>query len=159
MKSVVTVQEAVTGISLAYLPITAANSLFRDVCDQVPLRLHRMQDQKSLRLIFKMGQGACHILFYLYRRPILWYCITMTKSHFKYLTYKTQNHWRSIDPHFATGVSAIFNHFIWYNMHFMEFWHLFYRLHVLSPLSLHCSLIIHINISFKIYFKVSTNCG
>ena len=47
---VVTVWEAVTGISLAYLPVKAANVLFIDVCDQAALRLPKMQDQKLLIL-------------------------------------------------------------------------------------------------------------
>ena len=41
----------------------------------------------------------------------------------------------------------------------MVFWQLFYHLHVLFPLSLHCSLLMHINISCKIYIKVSANWG
>jgi len=48
--------------------------------------------------------------------------------------------------------------FHWANLSLMVFWQPLYRLHVLSPSSIDCSLIIHINISFKIYFKVSANC-
>jgi hypothetical protein len=42
MRYVGTVQEAVTGISLAYLPIKAANSWLVHVCDQAPHRLPNM---------------------------------------------------------------------------------------------------------------------
>jgi len=52
--------------------------------------------------------------------------------------------WCSIDIHFATGVSAIYNHSLWHGISVMVFWQLFYPLHVHSPLSLHCSLIMPI---------------
>jgi len=32
--------------------------------------------------------------------PIHWLCITATKSHFNYLTYKTKDHWYFVDAHF-----------------------------------------------------------
>ena len=156
--------------------------------------------------IFTMGQGANHYLFSQQRRPIHWLCTVTTKSHLNYLTYKTKNHWCSIDAHFqngaasmwlsllrikpanttfvnghtrlphqvpwyktnncwpsvdahfAMGVSTICYHLIWPNISLSVFWLPLYRLHVLSHSALHCSLIIHINISFKIYFKVSANC-
>jgi len=50
MNSVVIVREAATGTSLAYQPIKAAKTLFIDVCDHLPSRLLKMQDQKSLLL-------------------------------------------------------------------------------------------------------------
>jgi len=50
MKQVVTAWEAVAQISLAYLPIMAANSSLIDVCDQEPFRLREIQDQKLLTL-------------------------------------------------------------------------------------------------------------
>jgi len=50
MKYVVTVLEDVAGISSTYLPIKAAISLLMDACDQVPLMLPKMQDQKLLTL-------------------------------------------------------------------------------------------------------------
>jgi len=111
-----------------------------------------------LTLIFKMGQGACHNHCCLLRLPIHWICITTTESIFNLLTYKSCNCWCSVATHFATGESAMCNHVIWHNLSFTVFWQPFYCLHVLSPWSLHCSLIIHINIFFKIYFKVSANC-
>ena len=46
MKKVVTVQEAIAGISFAHLLILVANHLFMDMCDQVPLRLPTMQDHQ-----------------------------------------------------------------------------------------------------------------
>jgi len=33
-----------------YLPIKAANSRYMDVCDHLPIRLPKMQEQKSLTL-------------------------------------------------------------------------------------------------------------
>jgi len=50
MKYVVTAREAVTGISLAYLPIEAANAMVIDVSDQATLTLRKMRDQKWLTL-------------------------------------------------------------------------------------------------------------
>ena len=160
MKRVVTAWEAVARITLAYLPIMAANSLFIGVCDQERFRLPEMQDQKSLTLrwrsfwrwgrervsfsfaykgrqrfdyvyslpcpvfitrltgpkivdtpltlILKMGQGACCILFCLYRMPTHWLCVFTTKSRFYYPTYRTKNRWRSIDGHFEDGVGSVF---------------------------------------------------
>jgi len=156
--------------------------------------------------IFMMGQGMWLYLFSHYRRPILWLCIVITKSHPNYLTNKTKNSWRSVDAHiqngagmcgslfcltiqpiphlwmaptdchtdyqwckttncwrtidtdFAIGVSTLCYHSISPNILLMVFWQLLYCLHVLSPSSIHRSLMIHINISFKRYFKVSANC-
>jgi len=51
MKLVVTVWEAVTGMSLAYLPREAANSSLIEVCNHAPLRLPNMRDLKLLMLI------------------------------------------------------------------------------------------------------------
>ena len=51
MKSVVTVQEAVAGMSLAYLPREAANSSLIEVCIHAPLKLPKMQDLKLLTII------------------------------------------------------------------------------------------------------------
>jgi hypothetical protein len=59
---------------------------------------------------------------------------------------------------FATDVSAIWNHSLWHNISIMVLWQPSCGIHVRSPLLLHCSLIMHINIPFKIYFKVSANC-
>jgi len=50
IKLVVTVQEAVAGTSLAYLPREAANSTLIEVCNHAPLRLRKMRDLKSLTL-------------------------------------------------------------------------------------------------------------
>jgi hypothetical protein len=48
---VVIILEAVAGTSRAYLSIKAANTLFIDVCNHLPPRLPKIQDQKLL-LIF-----------------------------------------------------------------------------------------------------------
>jgi len=44
------VWEAVTGTSLAYLAIKAANSQFIDDCNDAPLRLPEIQNRKLLSL-------------------------------------------------------------------------------------------------------------
>ena len=51
MKLVVTVREAVVGMSLAYLPREAANSSLIEVCNHAPLILPQMRDLKLLTLI------------------------------------------------------------------------------------------------------------
>jgi len=51
-KLVVTIQEAVTGMSLAYLPWQAANSTIIEVCNYAPLILPKMQDLELLMLIW-----------------------------------------------------------------------------------------------------------
>jgi len=74
-------------------------------------------------------------------------------------TWITQDAWPEIvDTHFAMGVSPICENSIWHRRSVMVFWQPFYLFHLLSSLSLHCSLIIHTNIFFKIYFKVSADC-
>jgi len=50
MKWVVTIWEAVTGMSLTYLPRVPANSSGIKVCDHAPLRLGKMRDRKLLTL-------------------------------------------------------------------------------------------------------------
>jgi len=51
MKFVVSVQQAVTGMSLAYLPREAANSSLMEVCNHAPLELPKIKDLQSLTLI------------------------------------------------------------------------------------------------------------
>ena len=51
MKLVVTVREAVGGMSLAYLPREAANSSLIEVCNHAPLILPKMRDLELLTLI------------------------------------------------------------------------------------------------------------
>jgi len=46
MKLVITVQEAVVGMSLAYLPREAANSTLTMVCNHAPLGLPKLRDLK-----------------------------------------------------------------------------------------------------------------
>jgi len=75
---------------------------------------------------------------------MLWLCITMTKSVINYLTYKTKNCCCTVAANFASVVSALCNHFIWHSIALIVFWQPFDCLHVLQPLSLHCSVIIHI---------------
>jgi hypothetical protein len=111
-----------------------------------------------LMLNLKMGQGDCSIFFCLKRRPIQWLSITTINLHFENLTYRTKNHWCSVDAHFATGVSTLCHHSLWHRISITVFWLSFYPHHVCFHFSLHFSLIMHKNISFKLYFIVSTNC-
>jgi len=53
MKQVVTVQEAVVGMSLAYLPREAANLSLIEVYKHAPLTLPKMRDHKSLTLSWR----------------------------------------------------------------------------------------------------------
>jgi len=126
-------------------------------CQNLVSRCLRSVDA-PLTFIVRMGQGASYFLFCLRRRPIQRLSITTINSHYINLTYRTQNRWCSVDAHFATGISATCNHLLWHRTSITVFWQSFYPLHVCFPLSLHCSLIVHLNISFKIYFKVSANC-
>jgi len=54
--------------------------------------------------IFRMGQWASHILFYLYRRPLLRLWMLATNRHSDYPTHNTNNRWPSLDAHFQDGV-------------------------------------------------------
>ena len=86
------VQEAVTGTSLAYLPIKAANSWSTDVWDQAPDRLPKMDNQKSLMLHWCSGLGdscnvvgiifalqGCPYFQYALNRPRLWSISWLTR--------------------------------------------------------------------------------
>lgn len=66
-----------------------------------------IQGPKLLTAIFKIGQGACHCLFGLSWQPLILICITEFKLLFNYLSYKTQNCWGSIDPHFQPGTGSV----------------------------------------------------
>jgi len=57
MKSVVTVPEDVAWISHTYLHIKAAISFFMDACNQAPLIVPKMQDQKLLTLCWRSFSG------------------------------------------------------------------------------------------------------
>ena len=136
---------------------TTSCSLAYTGCQNLVYRCLRSVDA-PLTLIFKMGQWARYFVFCPKRQPIHWLYITMITSHYINLTYQTKNWWRFIDAHFATGVSAFRNHLLWHKTSITVFWQSFYPLHVCFPLSLHCSLTVHINIFFEIYFKVFANC-
>jgi len=58
-------------------------------------------------VIFKIEQEACGFFFGLYRRSVLYLCITMTKSHFNYLTYKTKHCCHSVDAHVQDQVRSM----------------------------------------------------
>jgi len=111
-----------------------------------------------LTLIFKMGQVASRFFLCPCRMATLAVCVITTKSRLYYATYRTNTYWCCVDAYFATGISTIYCHFIWWIISLMVIWQPFYWLRVLSSLSLHCSLIIHINRFFKTYYRVSGNC-
>jgi len=111
-----------------------------------------------LTLNFRMGQAVWGLLFCLQSQPILHVWMVSADRQADYQWCKTINRWRSVDDHFAMAISTISYHLFWVNRSSMVFWQPLYHLHILSPSSKHCSWIIHINIPFKIYFKVSANC-
>jgi len=59
---VVTIPEGVVAISRTCLPIKAAISFIMNACDQAPLILPKMQDQKLLKLYCRsfLGCGRVH---------------------------------------------------------------------------------------------------
>jgi hypothetical protein len=111
-----------------------------------------------LTLIVMIGKGEYRILFCQWRQPLRWLWMTTTNLHFNNLTWRTMNCWCSIDAHLATRISPWCNNSLWRGTQITAFWQSFYPLHVWFHLSLHCALIVHINISFKIYAIVSANC-
>ena len=114
---------------------------------------------RSLDTHFQNGAGTVWLSLCLWRQPIphLWMA---GSNHFAdYQWWETENHWRSITAYFAMGVSTICFHILRHSISLMVFWQPLYCLHVLSPSSLHCSSIIHLNLFFRIYFTVSANCG
>jgi len=72
-------------------------------------------------LIFKIGHGACSLLFGLYRSPILPLCISKTKSLFNYLSYRTKNRWCSVDDHLQNGARSMSLLFLGWNTANMSF--------------------------------------
>jgi len=91
-------------------------------------------------------------------QPIPHLYMAASDQHSHYQWFKTNTRWRSVDTDFAMGISTICYDLIWPYISLMVFWQPSYHFHVLSPSSIHCSSIIHINIFYKLYFKVFTNC-
>jgi len=58
-------------------------------------------------LIFKIVHECCPCPISRYRRPMLWLTIALTKSHFNYRSYMTQNHSLSIGAHFQNSEGSI----------------------------------------------------
>ena len=54
-----------------------------------------------------MWQLPCRCRFCPERLPIPWLWITASKSLPKQPTYKTKNHWCSVDPHFQQGAATV----------------------------------------------------
>jgi len=111
-----------------------------------------------LTLIFRRMLWCCSYHFCGQRQPIISLCCRVTKSPIKYPTDKSNNRWQSLDPHCTLEVSAICNHLNWHRIWLMVFQQAFNRLLVPSSLWRNYSSIIHINVLFKTYFKVSANC-
>ena len=89
---------------------TGQNSIYRQLLpSRVSINHHARSTSvdAALTLIFKIGQGVCHCLFGLQRRPIICICITKNKSLYNYLTYKTENRWYSIDAYFQNGAASV----------------------------------------------------
>jgi len=145
-------------MSPSCFPIKAANTVIMYRNDQITFELPDLQDLDSLMLCWR-SFSACSM-----ERVALSFSYKASEHRIdkwpQPIAMLITNDARSIivDTYFAMGVSTICHQLIWYSISVMVFWQPLYRLHVLSPSSLHCSLIIHINIFFKIYFKVSTDC-
>ena len=89
---------------------TGQNFVYSQSLPHRALNIHDARPQivdTPLTLISKMGQGACRFLNCLKWRPILWLCLTTTKSLFNHLTYQTKNHCRSIDIHVWDGAGSV----------------------------------------------------
>ena len=146
-------------VLLCVLPIKAANTSFMTICNLLPPRLPKIHDRESLTL----GWFSCSwwgrerftsTFAYKGNQYFIYDCLHPITPQI------TQDTWpRIVDAHFAMGVSTICNHLIWHSPSFTLIWQPFQHFHLLSSWSLHCSLIIHINISFKICFTVSVNSG
>jgi len=149
-------------VSLSVFPIKAANTLIMNRNDHIAFDLTGLQDQKSLTLcrrsISQWGREreTRSVANKGSQYPIYEWSQLIAKQ----ITNDARP--KIIDAPltliFAIGVSTLWYHLFWCNISLMVFWQPLYRLHILSPSSKHCSLRIVINISFKIYFKVSTNC-
>jgi hypothetical protein len=74
-----------------------------------------------LTLIFIMGQGVCHFLFWLYRQPTLhlWLCATYHPA--DYWRYMTKNHWHSIDTHFHDEALSILLAFVYHRSQYFVY--------------------------------------
>jgi len=99
----------VVTVSLSLLPIMAANTLVMDYSEQITYQLPSLQDQTiveaPLRLIFRLGQWLCRLLFCWYRLPMHWSHITASISLSNYLTYITKNPWCSVEDQFQVVVT------------------------------------------------------
>jgi len=62
-----------------------------------------------------------------------------------------------VDATYAIGVSATWNDSLWSNNSNLALLQPFCAVQVCSPVLLHCSIMMHINMHFEIYFKVSAN--
>jgi len=60
-----------------------------------------------LTLIPTIGQWPCCCLFCLWKLPICRFWLMPTKSLFNYHTYRTKNHWHSIDAHSQYGAVSM----------------------------------------------------
>jgi hypothetical protein len=112
-----------------------------------------------LTLNFRLGPGAFHFLYCLSSQSIRHIYLFATYRLTEILRYITKNRWRCVDAQFATGVSTIWNVLIWRIPSFTLSWKPIKQFRLLSSWSLHCCIIIHKNISFKIYFTVPANSG
>jgi len=66
----------------------------------------------ALKLIFRIGQWLCALLFCQERPPVCSLWIVPTTSLFNYCTYESGNHWRSVDAHFQDGAGSLIQIFL-----------------------------------------------
>jgi len=85
-----------------------------------------------LTLIWMMAQrGYCNLCCQ-YRQPKIPLSVTTTYLRCDFTARRTNNRWRSADPHFAMAVSTLCNHWIWHSLSFTLFWLSFMRFHLHS---------------------------
>ena len=103
-------QDGVGSLSLLFLPLKVANTSFIDICNQLPVRLPKMQNHKTVNtpfmLIVRMRQEACPYWFCFKRRPIPSVWMFATNRQLDCWCYKTKSHWRSVDTHCQDWVES-----------------------------------------------------
>jgi len=60
-----------------------------------------------LKIIFRMGHGACWFLFSFLMRPITHSWMSASNHQVEYPRSKTKNHWHGMDCHFRNGAGSI----------------------------------------------------
>jgi len=122
-------QDSAGRVSQSVLPIKVANECFMTIYNQSAVWLPRTHDQQSLMLcscsVSRWGKRHVAIILANKGGQHFRLFIKTTQSILNYMTYITYNCWRSVNAHFAMGVSPICNHLIWRSPLFTLFWQSF----------------------------------